>query len=283
MPSLTLHATAKVNLYLHVTGKREDGYHLLDSLVAFPKDVYDVLSFEQADEFVLGIDGPFSKDLSADPSNLIIKAVNAVSYAAGRSSDLSIRLTKNIPLGSGLGGGSADAAATVHGLQKFWDIELPAPTIQDILISLGADVPICYANHACRFQGIGEKISDVVALSPLHILLIWPGKPSFTRDVFARYKPHSFAPLPENLPSLQNKEDFLAFLKITRNDLQDPAESLCDEIRQARQFMKNQQGCLFTRMTGSGASVFGLFESQDVCKAAQKNVPLAWWSQSSPL
>lgn len=285
---LTLHATAKVNLYLHVTGKRADGYHLLDSLVAFPRDVHDDITIGPAEDFSLTIKGPFSTVLGAEDleTNLVIKAVKAFTVATGHNPKVRITLTKNIPLGAGLGGGSADAAATIRGLEQFTGITLPDNDRERILLQLGADVPVCDKDYPCRFRGIGEQIGKAIELPSLFILLVWPGKPSFTKDVFARYKQISLPALPDTLPFFQNKDDFLTFLNTTQNSLQDPAESICSVIREARDFMQAQQGCLFSRMTGSGASVFGLFDSEKLAQAAQNQVNHAhpdWWSRSSAL
>lgn len=285
---LSLRAPAKVNLYLHVTGKRSDGYHLLDSLAAFPADIYDDIIIEPSDHFSLIINGPFAALLGAEDlkTNLVTKAALAAASETGRDPHVHITLTKNIPLGSGLGGGSADAAAVVKGLEQLWNTPLPEEAREQILLQLGADVPVCYAGHACRFQGIGEKISGPVQLPPLFILVIWPGQSSFTRDVFARYEHHAIPALPERLPDLRSQDDFLAFLTAAQNSLQKPAESLCPSIGEVHDFIQSRQGCLFTRMTGSGASVFGLFESQELCRSAENEAKQAhpgWWSRSSTL
>lgn len=284
MPAaLTLQASAKINLYLHVTGKRPDGYHLLDSLTAFPRDIYDEVTLAPAKRFSFTTEGPFAQNLEVDDSNLVVKAAQAMAQATGNALDISIHLKKNIPLGSGLGGGSADAAATVRGLEKFWDVSMDESRKQDLLLSLGADVPVCYQNLPCRFRGIGENITPSSLLPPLHVLLVWPGKPSFTKDIFTHFNRPFAAPLPEKLPPLQDTKSFLEFLKTTENSLQESAEYLCPEIADAQDFMEAQEGCLFARMTGSGATVFGLFESEKLCLTAKSQTKPGWWCQSSPL
>jgi len=154
-------ARAKINLFLHVTGRRSDGYHLLDSLAVFA-DVHDAIEAQPSDTLSLTIDGPFGQALAAESDNLVLRAARALAEAAGTRPAAALRLTKNLPVASGIGGGSADAAATLRALSALWNIAIP-PALPE---SLGADVPVCMASRACRMQGIGEILAPAPALPP---------------------------------------------------------------------------------------------------------------------
>ncbi len=269
--SFTLRAPAKINLYLHVTGKRDDGYHLLDSLVVFAEDISDNLTFTHADEFSLTIDGPFKDVVPED--NLVTKAVRMIETATGRIANLHIHLQKNIPAGAGLGGGSADAAAVIRGLEKFWDATLESKLRDDILLKLGADVPVCYRGIPSRFLGIGEVIHAAPPLPPLSMIVLCPDSHSATKDVFSARKNTFSKPA-------EISDDLRGMLNRTYNDLQDAAEQLSPAIKTAREFLQAQAPCFLARMSGSGSSVFGLFESPEEAEKtavkAQKSYP-AWF------
>jgi 4-diphosphocytidyl-2-C-methyl-D-erythritol kinase len=284
--SLTLPAVAKVNLYLHVTGKRDDGYHLLDSLVAFPPAIADELNVNLAHGFSLTLTGPNVSNLTAGDDNIATRAAKITARLLGRPQNVAIYLRKNIPIGAGLGGGSSDAATTVKALQQLWGKQLNAEDREELLLFLGADVPVCYAAHACRFKGIGEVVGPKLTLPPLHILLVWPGHATLTKDIFARLPAAYSPPLPAQLPPLDTKDSLIAFLKTTRNDLQDIAEDLYPNIKKARLVLENNPDCLLARMSGSGSSVFGLFDTQEACTAAAQKIQqshTSWWTAHSPL
>lgn len=274
------HASAKINLYLHVTGRRSDGYHLLDSLVVFADGIRDEVTVATADKFFLSVNGPFAANLSG--GNLVEKATLLVAEACGKAPNVRIDLQKNIPLGAGLGGGSSDAATTVRALEEIWDFSLPQQQRDELLLKLGADVPVCYQAQVARFKGIGEKITAIPTLPRFHVLLIWPGMHAETKEVF-RVRPPVYLQgdviYPPSFPSLH---DFVAFLKSTSNDLTEAAEEIVPVIREARKFMEAQDGCLLARMSGSGSCVFGIFnkavESEEALKAV-KNPD--WWAHTS--
>lgn len=272
MPQVEIQAFPKVNLFLHVTGKRDDGYHLLDSLVVFPTGVADVIRVEEGEGFTLT--GEFSGELQNGEDNLALRALRA--FPGTKTA--AIKLEKNIPLGTGLGGGSADAAATIRALEKLFG-PLDAFARGRILLSLGADVPVCYVSAPCHFQGIGEIIRPVSALPSFYIVLAWPGVPSFTKDVFAAYQPVYKSPL-SSLPAFKTQDDLLAFLITTQNDLATAAEKTCPPIMAARMAMESQKGCALARMTGSGSCVFGLFKTEEEASAAQHSIAAknpGWW------
>ena len=276
-----LHAPAKLNLFLHVNGKRDDGYHLLDSLVVFPQGIEDRITIEPAPHFSLSVTGEFQKDLSYNDlssaptsGNLVVQAAYAYAKMANVPMHFKITLDKNIPLGTGLGGGSTDAATTIRGLEQFHRIPLEHSARDALLLKLGADVPVCYVAKASRFQGIGEIISPVPVLPSLHILLVWPKKASFTKNIFAKFSGSYKDPvvIPK---SFDNLEVFIAFLKLHTNDLTDAAEQHCPDIKTARDIMAAQTDCLLSRMTGSGACVFGLFESASSVQTAKAAIAAA--------
>jgi 4-diphosphocytidyl-2-C-methyl-D-erythritol kinase len=279
---ITLSAPAKINLYLHVTGKRPDGYHLLDSLVVFLHDMADRVILELADTFQIDVVGLVPQGADGE-DNLAARAVKAVAAHVGREPNIRIRLEKSIPSGAGLGGGSSDAAATVKGLEQLWNFSLEEEERDAILLSLGADVPVCYRARPCRFEGIGEILSDVPAMPRFSILLIWPDAHSATRDIFAARPPAYKTARAVMPPHFGDLASLIAFLGKTENDLQAVAESLTPAIAAARAFLETSSGCLLARMTGSGSCVFGIFEDRALCEEAQAAAHAkfpAWWTHT---
>lgn len=288
MTEFIFSAPAKINLYLHVTGKREDGYHLLDSLVVFAPDCADKIIITPWEQFSFSVSGPFAHEFSEDDlredeasKNLIVKAAYNYKRQTGVDLKVDIHLEKNIPMGAGIGGGSADAAATIKALEQFY--AAPLPNRERVLLSLGADVPVCYHAKPCRFEGIGENISDVPELPPLSMLIVWPDEKSPTKGVFKAY--HGRHSKPVAIPSQFSKlYDFIGFLKTTRNDLDEASKSLYPVIDEAENMVAAQKGCLLARMSGSGTSVFGLFETEQDCLAARDALQAAyknWWVRTA--
>jgi 4-diphosphocytidyl-2-C-methyl-D-erythritol kinase len=266
------HAPAKVNLFLHVTGRRADGYHLLDSLAVFA-DAHDRIEAEHADTLSLTIDGPFGHALTAEPDNLVLRAARTLADATGARPAAALRLTKHLPVASGIGGGSADAAATLRALSRLWGVEIPAT----LAASLGADVPVCMASRACRMQGIGEILLPAPALPACGLVLVNPGVAVSTPAVF-RARTDGFSPqanLPDSWPNLT---DMAADLACLDNDLQAPAEALCPAIAEVLAALLAHSQCLLARMSGSGATCFALTETP--LQAEQTALSLArpgWW------
>ncbi|MCJ8237615.1 4-(cytidine 5'-diphospho)-2-C-methyl-D-erythritol kinase [Peteryoungia algae] len=254
-------APAKINLALHVTGRRADGYHLLDSLVTFAEDG-DELAFEasQKDEFRLL--GRFGGELSGD-DNMVLKARDllraALADAGQPHGPVSITLDKSLPIASGIGGGSADAAATFRGLLRLWKAELPQATLQQIALQLGADVPMCLASVPLRARGIGETI-EKVAMPSVPLVLVNPLKPVSTPDIFRNLTRRDNPPIGE-VPGVIDVTDWLRSLAPLRNDLQPVAEALVPEIAEACDLL-GQSLAGIARMSGSGATCFGLYETE---------------------
>jgi 4-diphosphocytidyl-2-C-methyl-D-erythritol kinase len=273
-------AHAKVNLYLHVVGRCADGYHLLDSLIAFAS-VHDDLVAEESDRLSLALTGPFGRALApAGADNLVLRAARRLAETLGRPANAALRLEKRLPIASGIGGGSADAAAALKALIRLWRVELPEAALGELALGLGADVPICLAGRAARVGGVGEMIAPLgAALPAAGLLLANPGVPVPTPAVFrARQGPFSTAapPLPD-APTLAGLVDFLAD---TRNDLAPPALGLAPVIGEVLEALTPLPGCLLARLSGSGATCFGLFADERAAGQAAERLGTAhpaWW------
>lgn len=272
-------ARAKVNLALHVTGRRSDGYHDLDMLVAFA-DVGDSVTLTASDVDSFVIDGPMAAGLSADADNLVLRARQGFRALTGRTEPLSIRLTKRLPVASGIGGGSADAAATLRGLCKLYDLSKNAPALAALALSLGADVPMCLAGHPARVAGIGDRINPTTGRLAFGLLLVNPGVGVSTPAAFRALARHNNPPLP-TLPVLDGVDRLVAFLaEGTRNDLEAPARTIAPVIGDVLTALADLPDVRFTRMSGSGATCFGLFD--DKASASKAGLRLAsehpdWW------
>jgi 4-diphosphocytidyl-2-C-methyl-D-erythritol kinase len=270
-------APAKINLCLHVTGRRADGYHLLDSLVAFA-GAGDRLSVRSAATLGLTLGGPFGQGLAAEPDNLVLKAARALAARLRRPEAALLSLEKHLPLASGIGGGSADAAATLRLLCTLWGVP-PPPDLADLALQLGADVPVCLASKPARMRGIGERL-DPVDLPAFGLALVNPGYGVPTGPVFRALQERRgdrFSP-PLAIPRFAGVAELAAWLRTTTNDLQDPAESLCPAISAVIQALTGTRGCLLARMSGSGATCFGLYETARHAQDAVASLPTDWWS-----
>jgi 4-diphosphocytidyl-2-C-methyl-D-erythritol kinase len=271
-------APAKINLFLHVGERRSDGYHELESLVVFA-DVGDELLIEPAKSFSLALDGPFGGKLANEQDNLIAKAARALGAKAGRSPDVRITLTKNLPVASGIGGGSADAAATLRGLVQFWDIKMPQPELHAIAETLGSDVPACLLSETLWMTGRGEGIEPVPGLPPAPLVLVNPGVAVSTARIFANLKNRvgiGQAAKPRADLSMLALADYF---KSNRNDLEKPAREIAPAIDEVLQAISHS-GALRTRMSGSGATCFGLFADDKSAEAAAAKIAEDhpdWW------
>ncbi|MET3926419.1 4-(cytidine 5'-diphospho)-2-C-methyl-D-erythritol kinase [Devosia sp. 2618] len=255
-------APAKVNLALHVTRRREDGYHDLESLVVFA-DVADELSATPADIDSLSISGPFAKALGTGESNLVSSAVAAfrARWPDAVKTALSLRLVKNLPVAAGIGGGSADAAAALRLMASLSEHPVPMAELADIATALGADVPSCLVSMPLVARGVGEVLTPLPEFPACHIVLVNPMVPLATADVFRRLRAHDNYPLPELPTPLTRPAQLGIWLAETRNDLQPPAVKLVPIIGDIVEQLAATQGCILARMSGSGATVFGLFGS----------------------
>jgi 4-diphosphocytidyl-2-C-methyl-D-erythritol kinase len=282
MPAATVRsAHAKVNLWLKVVGRRSDGYHLLDSLVAFV-DLADTLEVRPSDRLSLELAGPRGAELAGESNNLVLKAARLLADRAGVAPLASIRLGKHIPVAAGLGGGSADAAAALRALGDLWRIALPEEELFDLAASLGADVPMCLAGRTALVSGIGERLQPAPTLPPAAILLVNPGAALPTRDVFeARRGPFSAA-VPVTQP-WRDLPEFVAALAQRGNDLSEAAISLRPAITEVLAFLRNSRGARYAAMSGSGATCFALYDSPDAAHRASVSMPPAWWRHAGTL
>jgi len=282
--ALTVLAPAKINLYLRVTGRRDDGYHTLDSLVCFA-DVGDVITIEPSLDCAFEVRGPFAgafcaaeRDAGPDSKNLVVRAAWAVARAARRTPDVKITLTKNLPLAAGIGGGSADAAATVWALMEYWHLpRAGAQYLPGLLLSLGADVPVCFSCQPPVMRGIGEVLQPVNGLDEIPVVLVNPRIDCPTAKVFAFYD-GSFA----GETDLQREGAGLPmrFIAEQRNDLMAPAMAVVPEIAAVIAALEARDGALFARLSGSGATCFGVFETEAHAQAAADAIHAAqpgWW------
>ncbi len=277
-----MRAPAKINLTLHVTGRRPDGYHLLDSVVAFA-GAHDIVTAVPADALSLTVAGPFAQALSHDPDNLVLRAARALAEAAGIAPRAALHLEKNLPVASGIGGGSADAAATLRALSRLWNLALPAEAMHAIAARLGADVPVCLASRPCRMSGIGEILAPAPTLPECGLLLANPGIALATQAVFrARGGAFSAAlPLPEAWPDAASLASDLAQ---GGNDLQAPAIALCPAIGVLLAVLASYPGAMLARMSGSGATCFALFATPGEASGAAAALAQAGrWCWGGPL
>lgn len=260
-------APAKINLNLHVTGRRADGYHLLDSLVAFA-DIGDEIEIVPAREFSFRVAGPFAdkfgpQEISSAPDskNLAVRAALDMAGLTGKMPDFELNLVKNLPLGGGIGGGSADAAAVMRGLLAYWEIEESWPGLMETAVSLGADVPVCLMGKPAFMRGIGEQITPLTSFPEMPAVLVHPGKHCSTVEMFRRYREDfsSETLMPEGF---KTPEDLADFLRETGNDLTRAACEIVPEIKTVIEALSAQKGSVLTRMSGSGSCCFGLFQSQ---------------------
>ncbi len=288
-------APAKVNLALHVTGRRQDGYHLLDTLVihggaadrvfvstAADRSEHSVGSAEPSQKISLTIEGPFAEGLRADGANLVIEAALLLASEArriGRSvSDVALRLDKRLPIASGIGGGSSDAAATLRLLDRIWGLNLGRRRLAELSLPLGADVPMCVWGAPLRARGIGEAIDPLPSLPSFGLVLVNPGAAVSTPAVFRALQHRDNPPMPEKIDRFASIGAFVEWLRTTRNDLQSPAMTVAPVIGDVIAWLEAQPGCLMARMSGSGATCFGLFEAVSPTLGA---APGTWWVGST--
>jgi len=282
--AVELFAPAKVNLYLHVTGKREDGYHLLDSLVVFA-GTGDTLRFAPSESLTLEIEGPGAEHLSADEDNIVLEAARALAEALGRPAQAAITLEKHLPVAAGIGGGSADAAATLRGLMVLWGAELDDDTLAGIGLKLGADLPVCLAGRPTQMSGIGETLTPAVTLPPAWLVLVNPRLALSTPAVF-RARAGAFTPAAP-LTEIASDARALADALVTRhNDLAKPAILLEPMVKTMLDAIGGTDGCLLARMSGSGATCFGLYAdeaSADAAADALAETYPDWWVSPAPI
>lgn len=259
-------APAKINLALHVRARQPDGYHRIETLFAFARDG-DGLAAEPADALSLTIDGPFAAGLTAGPDNLVLRAAEALRAASGVGTGAQLTLDKRLPIASGIGGGSADAAAALRLLARLWRVEVD---LDAIARRLGADVPACLHSFTVRGDGRGDELRpiDGGGLSGLGLLLVNPGVAMPTGPVFAGWDGIDRGALGEGDP--------LAIAAQGRNDLEGPAVAIAPVIAELVAWLTARPGVLLARMSGSGATCFALFADASARDAAQRDCARDW-------
>jgi len=264
-------APAKINLALHVTGQRADGYHLLETLVTFT-EAGDTIGIRDADADSFSISGPFGDLLRAGDGgdNLVTRARDLLRDALASTGQpappVAIHLEKNLPVASGIGGGSADAAATLRGLLRHWRAGIAPDTLASMALTLGADVPMCLESRSLIARGIGEDIEPVTDLPELSMVLANPLKAVSTPEIFRRLQNKTNPPLPASATI-----GWMDFLAQSRNDLQPPAQALLSEIGEIIGLL-SQEGAALVRMSGSGATCFGIFHSLEAARKAETSL-----------
>lgn len=277
MSVLSEFAPAKINLHLHVVGRRDDGYHLLDSLVAFA-GVGDRLTVSPADGLSLSVTGPFAAGLQGEGDNLVLRAARALADHAGVPAAGKLVLEKNLPVASGIGGGSADAAAALRLLSRFWGIEPDGATLARLARGLGADVPVCLAGRPALMSGIGEVLMPAPQLPDAGLVLVNPGVAVSTPSVFRARSAVFSDPATFPAEGWRDADSLAATLRATHNDLEPAAQLLAPAIGGALDALAAASGCLLARMSGSGATCFGLFRTPEAAQEAASDIARAgWW------
>ena len=270
---------AKINLFLHVTGRREDGYHDLQSWVVFT-DVADILNVREATQYHLVTEGRFARSLPPMADNLISKTVRLLAARYNRKPSFVVDLVKNLPIGAGLGGGSANAAGVARALQHFWGFDWTPDDAEWLAKSIGADVPVCLAQRSCIVTGMGEQLRPAQPMPPdCHVVIVYPAVAVRTAEIFAAMS-ENFTPPVSLQPEVASAIDLVQVLKNTRNDLAHPAMGLQPKILLAHRALTRQTGCLLARMTGSGAACFGIFADAETARNAVSLIRQAepdWW------
>jgi 4-diphosphocytidyl-2-C-methyl-D-erythritol kinase len=282
-------APAKLNLFLHITGRRDDGFHLLESLFVFC-DFGDRLTISEAPGFGLTVTGPFEPimaELCPDENdNLILKAAkklaNFVESKGGVVFPVQIDLEKNIPIAAGVGGGSSDAAMVLKALIDLWGVEVSTNELHTLALQLGADVPAALSLEPKWVTGIGDKVEHVEALPSFYVVLVNPCVPLSTPDVFNAFagEGSGFDEAKDPLISFSDLATLKAYLASTKNSLEKTATNLEPVIGDVLESLSNQQQCLLSRMSGSGPTCFGVFEgfaeAQEALEAIESKHP-DWW------
>jgi len=271
-------APAKVNLYLHVTGRRSDGFHLLDSLVVFA-GVGDRITFAPADDLSLTLSGPGAGALSVEPDNIVLKAARRLADALGRQPQAAITLEKHLPVAAGIGGGSADAAATLRGLLQLWRADLDEKILFELGLSLGADLPVCLAGRPTQMAGVGEVLTPSVKLPPAWLVLVNPRLALSTPAVF-KARSGDFTPAAPLSEPPTDARHLARLLADRRNDLAPPAMALEPKVGEMLDAIAATDACLLSRMSGSGATCFGLYGDAEGAAAAAAQLTARhpeWW------
>jgi 4-diphosphocytidyl-2-C-methyl-D-erythritol kinase len=265
-------APAKINLFLHVGERRADGFHPLQSLAVFTA-MGDALEIDGAPGLSLKIQGPFAGGLDGEGDNLVLRAARALGSEGAK-----VTLTKNLPVASGIGGGSADAAAALRGLRQLWNRDEAG--LRELAAGLGSDIPACLLSAPCFMEGRGEILRPLLSLPRVPMLLVNPGIAVPTKDVFAGLQNRSGVEMALPQGRFHDTADLLRFLETTRNDLEEPARRVAPVIGEVLGALGALPGALLARMSGSGATCFAIFADDSCCQRAGdvlKQAQPNWW------
>ena len=280
-------APAKINLALHVTGRRDNGYHDLHGLTVFT-ELSDELQARPAPADRLEVRGPFAAGLGAPGSNLVWRAVEAFRrrWPGAVSGGVEFTLDKMLPVASGIGGGSADAAAALRAMSRLAKSPADPSALMTLAAGLGADVPMCLLSQPCEISGTGEILRPLKKLPACHLVLVNPLLPVVTADVFRRLEHRNNSRMPPLPDGFEHLSVFSMWLADTRNDLEEPALAIAPVIGVLRKAVGGTQGCVLSRMSGSGATVFGLYGSGTQAMQAARDLGRAFpgfWIAATPL
>ncbi len=285
MAAIVEQAPAKINLTLHVLGRREDGYHTLESLVAFG-DVADTLTFDKAPEFSLSSSGPFADAVPAGDDNIVLMAARALTHGVKTlPPGAAISLDKVLPVAAGIGGGSADAAACLRGLLSLHETSVGDTVMHQVAAGIGADVNVCLRSKVALMTGVGHVVEPEPELPLVPAVLVNPGVSVATAAVFAALglapdQANAVETPPPPRARFKTVGDLVRYLLGTRNDLEAPASAMVPEIGDVQNVLFACDGCMLSRMSGSGATCFGIFETQeeaeDAARQIQSEFP-GWW------
>ena len=278
--TIEVEAAAKINLYLQVVGRRANGYHELDSLIAFT-DVFDTLTLAPADELSLEIAGTFAPRLPASEDNLVLRAARALGKATGVDPLARITLSKELPVAAGLGSGSADAAAALRGLAQLWGVDPTSVDLKEVGLGLGTDIPACLVSDTVHVGGVGEILQPGPELPDAGIVLVNPGVTLATPSVFQARR-GGFSPKMPMMKPPQSFTDFIQELEDRSNDLTEPALRLAPVIREVLAALEGATGCRLARLSGSGATCFGLFNNPSAAAEAAATLDIeGWWVRAT--
>ena len=288
-------APAKINLALHVTGRRPDGYHRRDPLgghgVAGDRLIVRGLGEPNGGDGAATIDlavtGPFAVGLGTDADNLVLRAARLLEAEARRSTvpvaPVALTLEKNLPVASGIGGGSSDAAATLRLLNRVWRLDLTLERLAEIALPLGADLPMCVHGRPLRARGIGETIVRLDDFPALSMVLVNPGVAVSTPAVFRALERPDNSGLPDLPERFRDADTLVDWLAATRNDLEAPAVRVAPVIGEVLARLRDRPGCRLARMSGSGATCFAIFASDTAAREAAAVMPADWWTAAGPV
>lgn len=277
-------APAKLNLFLHVGDRRSDGYHALESLIVFAETT-DTLEFTPGPKLTLKITGPFGRALARDSDNLVLRAARALQAKYSHEDQgAQITLEKNLPLASGLGGGSADAAACLRALNGLWRLDVAEGELLDIAAEIGSDVPACLLSSPCWMEGRGERVTRLAPMPPFELVLVNPGVAVPTGPVFAALNARSGVGAIAPPPILASVWDLVAYLADAGNDLEAAAGRFAPVIEDVLSALGHEPACVLAQMSGSGATCFGLFDGSVYAAGAAERIAQEhphWWVRST--